>query len=261
MRAIYLGKDKPAAITGLRFLVENGIEVAAVVGPEGTGRPSATLSGVASSLGIPTESDEGVYERIASGELREIDVVVSFLFWKRIREPLIVAPRFGCINFHPAPLPEFRGVSGYSLAVYENLSAWGVTAHFVEDHFDTGDIIEVRRFHIDAGEETALSLEKRSQPVLLHLFKDVILRLLRGEQLPRIPQGEGRYFSRQDFEELRRIDPSDAMEDIQRKVRAFWFPPYGGAYVDIQGTELTLVNEFLLRQIAGCFDDGRHSSP
>ena len=79
----------------------------------------------------------------------DVDVVISFLFWKLIREPLISLGRVGCLNFHPAPLPDFRGVGGYNVAILEGLSSWGVSCHFVDERFDTGDVVEVERFPID----------------------------------------------------------------------------------------------------------------
>ena len=33
MRAIYMGKSKPSAVAGLRYLVERGVDVVAVVAP------------------------------------------------------------------------------------------------------------------------------------------------------------------------------------------------------------------------------------
>ena len=93
----------------------------------------------------------------------DVDVVVSFLFWNLIREPLISLGRVGCLNFHPAPLPDFRGVGGYNVAILEGLPEWGVSCHFVDEHFDTGDLVAVERFPIDPDAETALSLDLRAR--------------------------------------------------------------------------------------------------
>ena len=48
---------------------------------------------------------------------------------------------------------------------------------------------------------------------------------LAGEELPREPQGEGRYVDRAEFEALRVVRPGD---DLERKLRAFWYPPHAG---------------------------------
>jgi methionyl-tRNA formyltransferase len=178
---------------------------------------------------------------------------VSFLFWKRIREPLISGPRIGCLNFHPAPLPDIRGLGGYNVAIAEGMPEWGVSAHFVDEDFDTGDLVAVERFPI-AADETAFSLDVKSQERLYEVFTGVMDRALRGEELPRTPQGDGRYVSREEFEQLRRIRPGD---NVERKVRALWYPPHLGATVEVDGRELTVVDERLLRELAALYRDGR----
>ena len=257
MRVIFMGR-KPSASEALRYLVTRGVDVALVVAPPADKpvhwRPR--LADTASSYGIPIASDEELYACLAEQgdefrgvSLRDVDLVISFLFWKKIKRPLIDLPRIGCINFHPAPLPEFRGVGGYNFAIYEGMRYWGVSAHFVDESFDTGDIIKVRRFEIDPAKETAFSLEQKSQRYLLDLFQEVIEELYEKGDLPRIPQGKGRYISREDFERLRRIGQDDSPEEIKKKIRAFWYPPYMGASIEIGGEEFTLVSREILEEL------------
>ena len=52
---------------------------------------------------------------------------------------------------------------------------------------------------------------------------------------------------REEFESLRRVRPGD---DLDRKLRAFWYPPHPGAVVEVDGRELTLVDEALLGELA-----------
>ena len=198
---------------------------------------------VAERHGLELVSDAELY----ASPPDDVDLVISFLFWNRIREPLLSLGRIGCLNFHPAPLPEMRGVGGYNVAVLEGMSEWGVSCHFVDADLDTGDIVEVERFAIDPDAATALSVDVDSQEHLYELFKRVMRRVLAEEELPRTPQGEGRYVSREAFEELRRVRPGD---DLDRKLRAFWYPPHPGALLDVDGRELTLVDERLLAELA-----------
>ncbi|MFC1994387.1 formyltransferase family protein [Chloroflexota bacterium] len=258
MRVIYMGR-KPAASEGLKYLVEKGVDVAVVTAPLANQLVywKEKLTDTAHQYGIPTATDSELYYYLSkegkASEKRymveDIDLVISFLFWKRIKKPLIELPKIGCINFHPAPLPEFRGVGGYNFAIYENLPYWGISAHFVDESFDTGHIIKVIKFDINPAEETAFSLEQKSQRFLVQLFKEVIDIACERKVLPRSPQGEGRYITREDFEQLRRIYPDDTVEGIERKIRAFWYPPHRGASVEIQGKEFTLANENVLKDI------------
>jgi methionyl-tRNA formyltransferase len=257
VKVVFMGKHKRSAARALAYLVEQGCEVPAVVAPEpdDTVHPDQRLDIVAEAAGVPLASDEDLYAALADPErarvdLGGVDLVVSFLFWRRIREPLVSHGRLGCLNFHPAPLPDFRGVGGYNVAILEGLREWGVSCHFVDEDLDTGDLVAVERFAIDPAGATAFSLDLESQQRLVRLFTEVIGRALRSEPLPRTPQSDGRYVSREELERLRVVRPGD---DLERKLRAFWYPPWPGAVVELEGRTLTLVDEPLLRQVAEAY--------
>jgi methionyl-tRNA formyltransferase len=245
-----MAKCKRSAADALDWLVTEGADVAAVVAsePDSLTREEQRVDLVAARHGLPVMSVDELYARPPEG----IDLVLSFLFWEKIREPLLSLGRIGCLNFHPAPLPDLRGIGGYNVAILEGMREWGVSCHFVDAELDTGDLVEVDRFEIDPDRETALSLDLISQRQLVGLFQRAIGRVLGGEELPRTPQGPGRYVSREDFEELRRVRPGD---DLERKLRAFWYPPYPGAVVEVNGRELTLVDERLLAELAEVYQD------
>ncbi|HEY1357223.1 MAG TPA: formyltransferase family protein [Thermoleophilaceae bacterium] len=253
MRALFLGKNKRSAARALDWLVEQGCEVPAVVAaePDEWTHPEQRLDRVAERHGLRLTTDDELYE----SPPEDVDLVLSFLFWKRIRPPLIELPSVGCLNFHPAPLPDMRGVGGYNVAILEGRRDWGVSCHFVDPEFDTGDLVQVERFELDADSATALSLDIESQERLLALFKRVVGRALAGEELPREPQGEGRYVSRDELERMRRVEPGD---DVDRKLRAFWYPPWPGATVSVDGRELTLMDDERLGEVARAYrDSGR----
>jgi methionyl-tRNA formyltransferase len=252
VRAVFMGKNKRSAAGALEHLVEAGCDVVAVVAAQADPltRPEQRLDLVAERHGLPLVADEDLYS--GSVDLEGVDLVLSFLFWKRIREPLLSAPRIACLNFHPAPLPDMRGVGGYNVAILEGLREWGVSAHAVDEGIDTGDLVAVERYPIDPDTATAFSLDLEAQGRLLHLFRRVIDGLLAGGELPREPQGEGRYVSREELEELRVVRPGD---DVPRKIRAFWYPPHPGAVLELQGSRYTLVDEELLRRLAALHRD------
>jgi methionyl-tRNA formyltransferase len=250
VRAVYLAKSKRSAARGLDWLADQGCDVAAVVAsePDRFTRDEQRVDLVARRRALPLVSEAELYANPPAN----IDVVISFLYWRLIREPLISLGRVGCLNFHPAPLPDFRGLGGYNVAILEGLGEWGVSAHFVDQGFDTGDLVEVERFRFDSETATAFSLDLMSQEHLLALFKRTMERALAGDELPRRPQREGRYMNRAEFDDLRRVRPGD---DLERKLRAFWYPPYPGALIEVDGRELTLVDERLLAEAADAYRD------
>ncbi|HEX2071522.1 MAG TPA: formyltransferase family protein [Thermoleophilaceae bacterium] len=262
MRCVYMGKHKRSAVGGLEHLITTGWDVAAVVAPPPDERAAETqrLDLAAARAGLPLATDDDLYAAIESPadapiDLTAVDAVFSFLFWKRIRQPLIELGRLGCLNFHPAPLPDMRGLGGYNVAILEDWPEWGVSAHFVDAEFDTGDVVRVDRFPIDRERETALSLDYRSQRRLLELFRWTADELAAGHELPRTPQGNGRYVTREEFEALRVVRFDDPPELTARRIRAFWYPPHDGATLELQGRSLSLVDRRLLAEVAEAYGD------
>lgn len=257
MKAILMGKHKRSVVGALDHLVGTGWQVVAVVAPDepGLAADAQRLDLAATRHSIPLTSDDALYAALedpdaGSLDLADVDLVLSFLFWKRIRAPLIELGSIGCLNFHPSPLPDIRGLGGYNVAILEGHAEWGVSAHFVDEDFDTGDIVRVDRFSIDAATETALSLDISSQQRLLAVFGDVVDRAMATGELPRSPQGAGRYVTREEFEGLRRVQPGDPPELTERRIRAFWYPPHDGATIEVGGRALTLVDHRRLQEAA-----------
>lgn len=263
MRIIFMGKNKAIVEEGLEYLISAGVDVSLVIPPRGeeSGIDGGNLRDAAARRGIATAMDREVYRCLAGEEtsqrindgLKDVDLVVSFLFPHLIRPSLIGFPRLGCINFHPAPLPGYGGWGAYIFGILNGESSWGATAHYIDEEFDTGDIIRVERFAIRPEEETAFSLVLKAQRALMTVFQWVIGELLAGRSLPRTPQppSERRYYSRKDCEKMRRIRFDDPPDLIDRKIRAFWNPPYEGALIEINGTEYTVLNQAVLRSLAG----------
>ncbi len=272
MKVLFMGR-KPAASLALCHLVDAGADVVGVVAPMHPVQSSTStfwrplLRETARELGIPTIDDSEIYaalsgegpRRVGSVDLSGLDAVISFLFWKKIKPPLITLPRVGCFNFHPAPLPEFRGRRGYNFAILENSPEYGASLHWIDESIDTGDLVEVRKFPINR-EETAFSLEIKTMRTMVEMFHDFVSRLMAGEAIPRVPQGPGKSATKKELLEAMEIRPEDPPEIIARKVRAFWYPPHEGAYVTLGGRRYTLVDAGTLSNL-GRFLHGSRSTP
>lgn len=246
MKMLFMGRKSYAAEM-LAWSVEKGIEVVGVV-TDSHFSNSPTMK-MAKSLGLSIISLKEAEEnfRYNSGYA---DLVISYLYWEKIKEPLISMPTLGCINFHPAILPDWRGTAGYNIAILNKLTEWGATAHYVDKSIDTGGIIKVFKFNFDFREETAFSLEEKTQKIQQDLYKSTILDVLEKGNLVSIKQSknEGTYISRKQMEEMKKIDIKK--DDIDLKIRAFWFPPYTGAFLQINGKKYTLINSDILKQLA-----------
>lgn len=245
MKIIYMGRKKQS-VDLIKWTLDQGIEIVAVcTDSQFENSPTAKY---ARELGIPVISMEEAEEYVTSHP-GEIDLAVSYLYWRRIKKPLIEGPNYGCINFHPAILPDWKGCGGYNIAILKKLSQWGVTAHYVDETIDTGKIIKVNLFDFDYKTATAQSLERVTQEELMNLYKEVLLEVKEKGRLEtlKVDNSKGTYISRKQMNDMKKITEEDLeSEDLDVKVRAFWFPPYDGAYIEKNGKKYTLVDKEIL---------------
>ena len=243
MKLLFMGRKKQSADL-LRWTIEQGHEIVAVCTDDQF--ENSPTAAVARELKIPILSMEEAEEYVLS---HDVDLIVSYLYWRKIRKPLIENNRFGCINFHPAILPDYKGCGGYNIAILNKLSEWGVTVHYVDENIDTGPIINVRRFPFDCHTATAKSLEKITQDALVELYKETITEFAaKGRLKPLdLDNSQGVYISRKQMNEMKIITEEELNdEDLDFKIRAFWFPPYDGAYIERNGKRYTLVTKEIL---------------
>ena len=124
-----------------------------------------------------------------------------------------------------------------------------MTAHYVDETIDTGKIIKVNLFDFDYKTATAQSLERTTQDELMELYKQIVLEVKEKGRLETldVDNSKGTYISRNQMNEMKKITEEDlASEDLDVKVRAFWFPPYDGAYIEKNGKKYTLVDKEIL---------------
>ena len=119
MNIIFMGRKSYAAEM-LEWTVGQGICVKAVCTDSQYSNSLTMLK--AQHLGLPVISMEES-EQYVEEHAGEIDLIVSYLYWRKIRKPLIEGPRYGCINFHPAILPDWRGCGGYNIAILNKLQS------------------------------------------------------------------------------------------------------------------------------------------
>lgn len=243
-RILFMGRKSYGAEV-LKWCVKSGWEVVAVV--TDNHKETSPTANAARDLGLDLLDYDSCLQKIDSNEL-VFDLAVSYVYWRILKKPIIQTPKLGIINFHPAPLPDLRGTGGFNLAILENHNEFGVTAHYMDEGIDTGPIIEVDRFAINAATETAQSLEKKSHKRMIELFKKTLNRVKEEGILSSKKMVGGRHLSRKEMEELKKINPGD---DVDAKIRAFWFPPYDGAYIEIDGNNYTLINRHILEQVDG----------
>ena len=157
-KLLFMGR-KIYGAEALEWSIQNNWDVVAVVTDDH--QDSSPTAEMARKYNLNLLDYDGLMDSIEENKL-EFDLAVSYVYWKILKKPLIEIPSLGIINFHPAPLPELKGTGGFNVAILENHDSFGVTAHYLDEGIDTGPVIEVDRFTIDAKSETAQSLERKS---------------------------------------------------------------------------------------------------
>jgi methionyl-tRNA formyltransferase len=69
------------------------------------------------------------------------DLILSAGYPQIFAKDLISIPKKGSINFHPSLLPKFRGAHPHFWAIAKGEKVSGMTAHFMTENLDDGDIV------------------------------------------------------------------------------------------------------------------------
>lgn len=147
----------------------------------------------------------------------DIAVVCSFNY--KIPKILLEAVKDGFINVHPSLLPHYRGKNPYSSVIAHGASVTGVTLHFMDEGWDTGDIILQEKLQI-TPKETMGTLFNR----LNFMGYEMLLRVLthyETSQIPRFAQPQVDTIEGKSFcEEELFIDFDTQAVEIERFIRA-----------------------------------------
>lgn len=151
------------------------------------------------------------------------DLIIT-CYWPAILKPEVFkVPKYGCINFHPALLPQDRG---WYPAVWQILRGGkaGVTLHLIDEGADTGPILAQKSFLIKET-DTGGDVYYRSQNTMIELFKEIWGKLY-NEGIEVVPQvGEGSYHSKKEGNAIDEIYLTDYVvtEDLLKRLKAKTF--------------------------------------
>ena len=120
---------------------------------------------------------EGPAEDRCIGLLKDagVDTVVLAGFMRIVKPKLLEAFPNRVINIHPAILPSFPGVHGWTQALDYGCKVAGVTVHFVDAGMDTGPIIA--QAAVDVVEGDLAATEARIHEVEHVLYTNTLKQL------------------------------------------------------------------------------------
>jgi len=146
-------------------------------------KPDAGVLKIADQTGIPTlliEKEKFFRGNAYTDELKERGIgfiVLAGFLWK-IPDTLIKAYPGKIINIHPALLPNYGGKGMYGGFVHEAVitnkdKESGITIHYVDEHYDHGDIIFQARCPIEETDSPE-SLAKKIHALEHKYYPEVI---------------------------------------------------------------------------------------
>jgi methionyl-tRNA formyltransferase len=194
--------EESAGIQTLRALADSDHRIVAVMAsPSKNNGGLANLWETAEKLGYQTWLSKRVKDPSFADEVRaaEVDVILNIHSLFIINKEVVNAPRIGCFNMHPGPLPRYAGLNAVSWAIYRGETSHGVTIHKMEPGIDTGPVVYQELFDIDDA-DTGLKLSAKC----IRSGITLVLRLMETASadpaaIPLTPQdlAEREYFGRE----------------------------------------------------------------
>ena len=150
-----------------------------------------------------------------------------------LRPDLLAVPRQGAVNLHGGLLPEQRGANPVEWAIVRGERRGGATLHWMDDDFDTGDIIARREVPIGFA-DTWLDVRRKVAAAAERLLAESLPQVLAGTA-PRVRQdgAHANRFRRRSAADGRFTWTAPAI-DIYNLVRAL-VAPHPGAWAEHPG--------------------------
>jgi methionyl-tRNA formyltransferase len=164
------------------------------------------------------------------------ELIVSW-FWPRLL-PARVLEIATAIGVHPSLLPRHRGPDPYFRAIDSGDAITGVTAHLLEDEYDTGAILGQRALPIDPGWNAWQLARALDRPSLALLRETVQAYAAKRPPAPRAQDESSATAAPAPTDEELPLQWSWPAERIVRRIRAA--APWPGAWTEI-GDELVVV--------------------
>ena len=242
MRIIFMGTPDFAVPT-LAALVAAGHDIVAVYSqpPRPAGRGKAVRPGAvhlaADALGLPVRCPLSLRDPAAQAAFAALDadVAVVAAYGLILPQPVLDAPRHGCLNVHGSLLPRWRGAAPVQRAILAGDAETGVGIMQMERGLDTGPVrLEAR---VPIADKTAGTLTAELAALGAALMVQALADL--DACPPRAQIGDASYAPKIDKAETRiAFDaPADA---VARQIRAF--SPVPGAWFEQAGERVRILS-------------------
>lgn len=174
----------------------------------------------------------------------DIGVVCSYNI--KLSKEFLDTTRLGYINCHPSLLPLYRGAMPYFHIINNAEKFSGITLHFMDENFDTGDIIYQQSFELIPNETMGILFNRTT-----YMLSDALIKTLKelqeNSQIKRIPQTKNIDAPKapkvaSDF----KINWVDDIEKIERLIRAA--NPFFAVYTTFRQTSFKIIKAHIVEK-------------
>lgn len=195
MRIVFMGTPD-FAVGPLEAIIQAGHEVVCVVTQpdKPKGRSAQLVPPPVKECALSHQLPVIQPVKLRTGEYYDMlrdcnaDVFVVVAFGQILPKEVLDMPRLGCINIHASLLPKYRGAAPIQWAILNGDEETGVTIQQMNEGVDTGDILSVVKYRIEAT-DTADSLFDKLCELSGPLVVQTLSGLEKGEIVP-TPQNE-----------------------------------------------------------------------
>ena len=174
----------------------------------------------------------------------DIGVVCSFNY--KLSKDFIATTKLGYINCHPSMLPDYRGAAPYFHVVKNNEKKSGITLHFMDETFDTGDIVYQEEFDI-LPFETMRTLFNRTNFMLSNALVKTLNEIQKNGNIKRIPQDKmGCFKEAPKVDGNFRIRWNNSIFEIESLIRAC--NPFYNAFTFFRGVNLKVIKASIIEK-------------
>jgi methionyl-tRNA formyltransferase len=230
------------AISSLRALANVHEVVGVITQPDrasGRGRTlkPPTVKTLAQELNLPIMQPEKLKQPDAMEQLTawSPDLVVVAAFGQILKKDVLDLPKYGCINVHASLLPRWRGAAPINAAILHGDDETGVTIMQMDVGLDTGPMLAKRSIRI-LPDDTAGSAFEALSTLGADLLIETLPDYLSGKIQPTPQPDEGATYAPMLKKEDGRLDFTQDVNDLERRVRAF--NPWPGTFMDFDGMNL-----------------------
>ncbi|NGX41779.1 MAG: Methionyl-tRNA formyltransferase [Chlamydiae bacterium] len=236
MKVVFFGTP-PFAANVLSFLLENGVDVVAVVTkpdkPKGRSRKPVPTPVKTVAIDHDPQIPFFQPEKASSPEFADllppfdVDLFVVVAYGEILRQHILDMPRLGCINVHASLLPKYRGAAPIQRCIIEGEDETGISIMHMVRKMDAGDIIRVEKVSIGPN-DTFGEVEQKLCDLGSKALLEVIREFEKGNT-SEVPQDESlvTYAQKIELEDCE-IDWNQSAEAIHNLVRGV--NPYPGAW-------------------------------